>query len=105
MSLQSVPQEQTTLMKTCPLCEETYKSKDICVVENREDAQLYHVTCHSCNYAMLTFVLASENGMGSIGLLTDLHADDVHRLRGKSPITHDDILTFHRLLKRNRLIV
>ncbi|MBU0661203.1 hypothetical protein KKG22_03415 [Patescibacteria group bacterium] len=104
MSENNITHDQISLTKTCPLCGEHYDKGNICIVEEGEEAQLYHVTCQSCHHAMLAFILSSEKGVGTIGMLTDLHLDDVNRLRHKPAIKQDDIIVFHSLLKQQQFI-
>lgn len=50
---------------------------------------------------MLVAVLAASTiGVSSVGMLTDLTADDILRTHEVNPISEDDVLDFHKLISR-----
>ena len=86
------------IIKECPTCGKAYGDTAINIIEDDADAQLLHVTCETCENAILVLIVVSEIGVSSVGMLTDLHAGDVTRFRKKTPIDEDDMLRFYAVL-------
>jgi len=91
-------QNGLTLVKQCPLCTHLYTEAEVRILEEESGTQLLHITCATCQHAMLTFVMTSQLGTSSIGMLTDLTVSDVLRMRDRDPISDDDVLQFHTVL-------
>ena len=87
------------LMKQCPLCQGSYQAGEDNVVTKKTGAHLVHITCPHCQGSVLAVITISQMGLGSIGMITDLNAEDVKRLHGQTPISEDELLEFHGLLK------
>jgi hypothetical protein len=92
--------QELTLGSQCPLCTHEYKQDEVRVLEEQEGTQLLHITCAACHHAMLTFVMTSQLGTSSIGMLTDLSMQDVMRIKRADPLDEDAVLAFHSLLQR-----
>jgi hypothetical protein len=94
-------QDKFKLVKQCPLCSHEYKHEEISVLEEIHGTQLLHITCAACKNAMLTFIMTSQMGTSSLGMLTDLTAPDVVRINQRDFIDEDDVLNFHTSLHGN----
>ena len=92
--------QELTLGTQCPLCTHEYKKEEVCILEEQGGTQLLHITCAACQHAMLTFVMTSQLGISSIGMLTDLSMQDVVRIKRVDPLDEDAVLAFHSLLQR-----
>ncbi len=68
------------------------------ILETREDAHLIHVQCRRCFSSIIVLVSANHSGMMSVGMVTDLSAEDVLRFRGSERVTCDDVLNFHEMI-------
>ncbi len=93
-------QEGLKLMRQCPVCEKNYEIDHVDILEEHEGSHLVHMTCPNCKGAVLALIVISPIGMSSIGMMTDLTADDVLRMRDREPIVGDDILTLHIVLEK-----
>ncbi len=89
---------EATLGTQCPMCATEYTQDDMRVLEQRGGTKLLHITCSTCHHAMLTFVMTSQLGTSSIGMLTDLSMQDVTRLRRRAPLDEDAVLAMHTVL-------
>jgi hypothetical protein len=88
----------------CPLCEASYSPESARIVGEKGDSQLTHVCCGNCVSAILALVMVSEVGVSSVGLVTDLAFDEVRHFQGSPPVSTDDVIEAHRLLKDDRLL-
>ena len=85
------------LVSYCPLCESHYNPMEAKILEQREDAHLIHVQCRRCRSSVIVLVAAaSHGGFTSIGMVTDLTAEDVLRFRSAEKVTVDDVLNIHQ---------
>lgn len=96
-------QEGLKMMAQCPLCKKSYSEKEAKVVEEKNSAHLVHITCPHCYHSVLALVVVNQLGMSSVGMITDLNIEDVSRLKKFDPISEDELLNFHSLLKNKQL--
>ena len=96
-------QEGLRLMNQCPVCKGNYEPNESNILKEKGSAHLVHITCPHCHNSILAVVLATSVGLSSVGMMTDLKADDVLRLYGRETITEDELLSFHELLKTNKI--
>ena len=99
-SSQSI-QESLKLMNQCPVCKEGYETSEDNILEEKNGAHLIHITCPHCQSKVSAMVMVSQVGLSSVGMVTDLTADDVLRLRNQEPVSENELLDFHVLLKEN----
>jgi len=88
------------LLKDCPVCETTFQTTDIRIVDTYDNVHLLHLTCSSCSHALLSLFAISQAGMSSVGMATDLSALDAERVLDTEPIHEDEMLSFHALLSK-----
>jgi len=94
-------QDSLKIVSYCPLCETHYNPMEAKILETRDDAHLIHVQCRRCFSSIIVLVSANHSGMMSVGMVTDLSAEDVLRFRGSERVTCDDVLNFHELIHSN----
>ena len=99
---QSSDQCELKVMKQCPSCAKEYVHAGIVVLEDGPDTQLLHLTCDACMNSVLVIIVTSQLGISSVGMLTDLNAEDVTRLRYRQPISQDDVLHFHDVIQNKQ---
>lgn len=61
----------------------------------RGNSRTFHLTCKQCNHAVLAVILESSHGVSSVGLVTDLEAQDAVRVHDADPISADDVVRAH----------
>lgn len=93
------------LISYCPLCESRYNPMEARLLEQEEDSHLLHVQCKKCRSSILVLLMASQSGVSSVGMVTDLTPEDVLRLREGEPVSVDDVLEIHQALEANTLFV
>lgn len=70
---------------------------------NQEDKRsTLHITCEACHASSLVYVSLSPIGAVSMGVLTDLEQSEAKRLFKASPLSHDDVLAVHQMLKEEK---
>lgn len=91
--------EGVKLISYCPLCETSYNPREARVLGEKEDSHLLHIRCGNCLNAIIALVLISSVGVSSVGLVTDLGFDEVHRFKAAPAVTTDDVIETHHLLR------
>jgi len=89
------------LIASCPVCAEPYNPIEAKVIEEKDTLHLLHIQCKSCGSAIVSVVFSDGFGVSSMGLVTDLTAEDVAGFKDASPIAADDVMEMHRLLERS----
>jgi hypothetical protein len=100
-SSQSSPffDEGVRMISYCPLCESSYKPQEARVLGEKEDSHLLHIRCGKCGNAVIALVMITSTGVSSVGLVTDLHFDEVDRFKRSETVTTDDVIEAHHLLQ------
>jgi len=80
------------LSSRCPLCNTAFQPTGAEILDESQQGILFHLTCPSCRSSLLAVVAASKLGLSSFGMVTDLTALDVRRLRKSPAITQEDVL-------------
>jgi hypothetical protein len=97
-------QEGVKLISYCPICEASYDPKEAKLLGAKHASHLMHVQCGNCLNAILALVLMSSAGVSSVGLVTDLGAEEVDLFKESPPVSTDDVIETHRLLRDDRLL-
>jgi hypothetical protein len=87
------------LLTHCPLCQTPYEDSSIHLLGEDGAARLFHLTCARCSHSVLAVILENQSGISSVGLVTDLEAQDAVRFRDAEPITADDMLFAHKSIE------
>lgn len=87
------------LVSSCPLCGTEYAPEEAKVVSEKEGAFLVHTNCKRCGSSVVATLIASQMGISSVGLITDLTYEDVVKFKDHDAITTDDILAVYHLLQ------
>lgn len=93
--------DEFKIIQQCPLCEAAYEPLEAKVIDERDAMHLVHVTCRKCSHAVLALVVSQPNGLSSVGLITDADADDIMRCKNLEPVTLDDCISWHHMLKED----
>ncbi len=96
-------QESLRLMNRCPVCQKEYRPTAANILEKKSGAHLVHITCSHCQSAIIALILVSKLGTSTVGVITDLNANDVQRLKNSGGITEDELLDFYQTLKNNQI--
>ena len=95
-SQQPMPiQEGLRLMNQCPVCKGAYRADQKNILEERNSAHLVHITCPHCLNSIVAVIVTTPIGLSSVGMLTDLTAEDVSRLSHRSSLSADEFFACH----------
>lgn len=92
------------LMHQCPLCRQDYAKDGIALLEEKEGVSLVHLECAGCMSSVLAIVMVSQLGMSSVGVITDLSAEDARRFREREIFTQDDVLDFYGCMQKKGVL-
>ncbi|MEN9558332.1 MAG: hypothetical protein RL141_701 [Candidatus Parcubacteria bacterium] len=67
--------------------------------------RLFHLTCKQCRHALLAAISESPHGVSSVGLVTDMEAQDAVRIHPTTPISADDVVRAHQDLERESALI
>ncbi|MBI2551174.1 hypothetical protein HYV73_02400 [Candidatus Uhrbacteria bacterium] len=87
----------------CPVCERRFAMSRTKQIARDGETELYYGTCGRCCNHVLSLVMTDQQGMSSIGLITDLSEQDVTRLRTGAPLTANDVVAAHAWISGFRL--
>lgn len=101
----SSPNPTPNLLAHCPLCQAAYDDGAVQLLGEsgptlaaRGTSRMFHLTCKKCARAVLAVILESAQGVSSIGLVTDLEAQDAVRVHTTAPISADDVVAAHQAI-------
>lgn len=98
-SFLSAGAEGLPLLTHCPVCRCSYQQQKVEVIAEKISARLAHITCANCHNALLAIIVNGALGMSTVGMLTDLTANDARRLRSGQVISEDELLFFYKFLE------
>ncbi|MFZ6015809.1 MAG: hypothetical protein ACOYUZ_05675 [Patescibacteria group bacterium] len=84
------------LMTHCPICHALFAAADVKLISETKCIRLYHSTCHSCGHGLFAYVMETNGGMSSIGLVTDAAGEDALRLADSEPVSSKECINAHR---------
>ena len=84
--------ENLHLISYCPLCNTHYNPSEADILEQEDGAHLIHVSCSKCSSSIVAVIISSGIGISSVGLITDLSADDVLYFKSGSRVNEDDVI-------------
>jgi hypothetical protein len=93
------PFERMKPLIHCPVCQKKYDPGRVTLLAEDGRKTALHLSCDGCGAASIVFVSVGKAGAVSLGLLTDLEADEAKRFYGREAVTPDDALTLHRFFR------
>ncbi len=94
--------ENLKLVSYCPLCENKHNATEAKVLDENEGAKLVYIHCKKCGTNVVAVVFHTPIGpfgMGSMGIVTDLTAEDVLKFREKVDIECDDAIELYEFFQ------
>jgi len=92
-------QDSLRIMRQCPVCSGNNQPTEDNILRQQDNVQLMHFTCPQCNHSVIAVIVTSQIGLSSVGMVTDMTADDVLKLHHRDPINEDELLAWHKFLK------
>lgn len=84
----------------CPLCQREYGKFNLTILDQTKEKTRLHLKCDYCESASLVFVVANQNGILSLGMVTDVTKEEARRALNSEPISSDDVMDVYAHLKK-----
>lgn len=81
------------------MCRVVYPDGHIRLIGEQGEAKLFHCTCEACGHAVLAIMLETGGWVSSIGVVTDLEAEDAARYRTLSTLDADECIRLYRTIE------
>jgi hypothetical protein len=88
----------TDFLAKCSVCESSLDPGRIVVIDEKEKKTTLHATCSKCNSAAIVFLSNNQNGIVSVGMATDLDAQEAKEKIGKEAISTDEMIDLHQFV-------
>lgn len=86
----------------CPVCNKEYRPAKMLLLSQEDKRTTLHITCEACQTSSLVYVSLSPVGVVSMGVLTDLEQGEAKRFFQATPLSSDDVLGVHQILKEGQ---
>lgn len=89
----------------CPVCGKKYSLSNTKIIESDHDEAfgdahiVVHSDCSSCKSSVMFNIEINGPEVFSVGMVTDLTQTDSQRLRGKQPISTNEVLGIHKEIR------
>ena len=91
---------KTIFFGLCPICRKKLHEKHLTIINKSKGATLCCVKCVFCASSLLFTVTSMEHNMiTTVGILTDIQAQDIAMLKSGAKIDYDDVLAMHAYLE------
>lgn len=94
--------DNMNFVSRCPFCSAEYDLDGAQVIGEEDDATMVYVTCSECESSIVAIVAMSGMGVISLGLVTDMTAEDTKRFMGTQKISSDELLLLYEVLEKNK---
>lgn len=92
--------QKTVFLGVCPVCRRKLRDERLAIIDKNDVSALCCVTCVSCRSSLMFTVSSPEGGIvTTVGILTDVQAQDLDMLKRKAPISYNDVLDIHAFLE------
>ncbi|QQS20859.1 MAG: hypothetical protein IPL87_04930 [Candidatus Moraniibacteriota bacterium] len=97
----NVPLGHVTPLAKCPVCQKKYASAMGVPLSDDDTHSTLHLSCPSCGVSSILSVSASQWGVASIGVLTDLSGEEARASVGKEAVPVEDALDAYIFLNQS----
>lgn len=94
-----MPLENLQSLVRCMVCNKKHRPRKMIVLEEGADRTTFHLSCDDCGTASLLFLSQGQMGIVSLGMMTDLEQGEARRLYKGAPVSSDEVLEAHTVLK------
>lgn len=91
-------EEGIKLISFCPLCQAKEEKMEVSVLEKTEAGRLIHLKCRHCRASILALIMISPSGLNSVGMITDLSAEEVVKFKETDRVGADEVLEFSQFI-------
>ncbi len=86
----------------CPFCSAEYDLDEAKVIGEEDEATMVYVTCDRCESSIVAMVAMTGLGIVSLGLVTDMTAEDTKIFFDKKAVSSNELLEIYELLKEDK---
>lgn len=83
----------------CPVCNKEYDPVKALLLEEGESHTVLHITCPACGISNVVLISATQWGVVSMGVLTDLEKEEATGLFRGEAVSSDQVIEVHNFLK------
>jgi hypothetical protein len=94
--------ENMHMVTRCPFCSAEYDLDGAQVIGEENDATMVYITCSECESSIVAIVAMSGLGIVSLGLVTDMTAEDTKHFMSAEEVTSNELLEVYELLEKNQ---
>ncbi len=91
--------QPSRILTQCPLCQAHYGEEQIRLVGEQGTTRLFHCRCEACGRSMLAVILEASWFVSSVGVVTDLEAQDALRFQSAAALSSEECIQFHQVLE------
>lgn len=96
----SAPIDNLGHLTRCPQCDRKYRFNRALILDEEDNRTTFHLTCDSCYTSTLVFVSVGQQGVVSLGMVTDLERNEARQLFKNESISADQVIDMHQFLKK-----
>lgn len=85
-------EEALKFINKCPVCGAVYMPNQARLFAQKNKANLVHISCDSCQGNFIAMILVMNQGLSTIGMVSDLNFEDAGRLHALDPIGIDELI-------------
>lgn len=85
-------EEALKFINKCPVCGEVYTPDQARLFAQKNKANLVHISCGACQGNFIAMILVMNQGLSTIGMVSDLNFEDAGRLHALEPIGIDELI-------------
>lgn len=93
------------ILQRCPLCHAAYtETAVVCLDPNVSTGgkpRYYHCSCSKCKRSMIALLVESTGWLSSVGMLTELTAQEAQGVPDLAPISGDHCVALHEALAKD----
>lgn len=93
--------ENMHFVSRCPFCSAEYDLDGAKVIGEEDDSTVVYVTCSECESSIVAVVAMSGLGVVSLGLVTDMTAEDTKRFFGSKGLSSNDLISIYEILNKD----
>lgn len=87
------PMDGLKFVSRCPICQVEHSPSETAVLEELDGAHLIYIKCKSCGSGVVASLVPSQNGLASLGLVTDLSGYEIKSAKDWGRVNENDLLS------------
>ncbi|KKW37130.1 MAG: hypothetical protein UY81_C0003G0010 [Candidatus Giovannonibacteria bacterium GW2011_GWA2_53_7] len=92
----ALSKETLRLLSFCSLCRTENEHVDVRLMGSEGEIGVWHIRTKTCGHALLAMVLKNKELVSTVGIVTDLSAEDVRRMLCQRSVSLNDVLRTHQ---------